>query len=46
MTKRDQKSLFWAALLGGGGFLTFWYFLRPRLTLREIAPATVKWETR
>ncbi len=33
-----------ASAYGLGGFLTFWLFFRPKLTITEINPAQVKFE--
>lgn len=44
MTKRDLKSLLVAGAYGFGGFLTFWLLFRPKMTIKEINPADVKFE--
>jgi hypothetical protein len=31
-----------AAAYGFGGFATFWFFFRPKMTIREMQPAEVK----
>lgn len=45
MTKRDVRHVVVGSAVGLSIFGVFWFFLRPKLTIKEMDPALVKWST-
>jgi hypothetical protein len=44
MTKKDVNHVVIGGAVGLGLFGVFWFFLRPKLAIKELAPTQVKWE--